>query len=114
MVDLGLSRLNIKLPSSTAHLADWLSRYNPISGSCRKSSHFGARIMNSRGIRLVTAPASFGFIAAFVMWIVTAAYFGFGNVGAILSAALAFGAVSGFVGTGQMLVIASGPGKNDL
>src|SRR5258708_22325319 len=104
MVDLGLSRLNIKLPSSTAHLADWLSRYNPISGSCRKSSHFGARIMNSRGIRLVTAPASFGFIAAFVMWIVTAAYSGFGNVGAMLSGALGLCAFSGFICTGPKLV----------
>src|SRR5258708_12115674 len=70
--------------------------------------------MNSRGIRLVTAPASFGFIAAFVMWIVTAAYSGFGNVGAMLSAALAFGAFSVLIGTGQMLVIASGPGNIDL
>ena len=70
--------------------------------------------MNSRGIRLVTAPASFGFIAAFVMWIVTATYSGFGNAGAMLSAALAFGAFSVLIGTGQMLVIASGPGNIDL
>src|SRR5258708_9114294 len=70
--------------------------------------------MNSWAIRLVTAPASFGFIAAFVMWIVTAAYSGFGNVGAMLSAALAFGAFSVLIGTGQMLVIASGPGNIDL
>src|SRR5258708_37812490 len=101
MVDLGLSRLNIKLPSSTAHLADWLSRYNPISGSCRKSSHFGARIMNSRGIRLVTAPASFGFIAAFVMWIVTAAFSGFGYYRGVVSAPPDFGAVCVLIGQGS-------------
>jgi ribose transport system permease protein len=70
--------------------------------------------MNLARLRLVLPPWTYGFIAAFAMWIATAAYSGFVNAGATLSAALAFGAFSVVIGTGQMLVIASGPGNIDL
>jgi ribose transport system permease protein len=70
--------------------------------------------MNLARMRLVLPPWTYGFIAAFAMWIATAAYAGFVNAGATLSAALAFGAFSVVIGTGQMLVIASGPGNIDL
>jgi len=70
--------------------------------------------MNFARMRLVIAPWTYGFIAAFAMWIATAGYSGFANAGATLSAALAFGAFSVVIGTGQMLVIASGPGNIDL
>lgn len=64
--------------------------------------------------RLFLAPWAYGFVAAFLMWIATSLYAGFGSAGATLSAALAFGAFSVVVGIGQMLVIASGPGNIDL
>ena len=70
--------------------------------------------MNIARVRLLIAPWTYGFIAAFAMWIATAAYSGLANAGAMLSGALAFGAFSVVIGTGQMLVIASGPGNIDL
>lgn len=64
--------------------------------------------------RLSLAPWTYGFIVAFAMWIATTAYAGFDSAEATLTAALTFGAFSVVVGTGQMLVIASGPGNIDL
>ncbi|WP_158814781.1 ABC transporter permease [Methylocapsa sp. S129] len=64
--------------------------------------------------RVVIAPWTYGFIVALAMWIATTVYSGLGSAGSTLSAALAFGAFSVTVGTGQMLVIASGPGNIDL
>lgn len=64
--------------------------------------------------RLTLAPWTYGFIVALVMWLATTAYAGAGSAGATLTAALTFGAFSVLVGTGQMLVIASGPGNIDL
>jgi ribose transport system permease protein len=64
--------------------------------------------------RLSLAPWTYGFIVAFAMWIATTAYAGFDSAEATLTAALTFGAFSVLVGTGQMLVIASGPGNIDL
>jgi len=64
--------------------------------------------------RLTLAPWTYGFIVALAMWVATSAYSGFGSAGATLSGALAFGAFSVVVGTGQMLVVASGPGNIDL
>lgn len=65
-------------------------------------------------IRLSLAPWTYGFIVALVMWVATTAYAGFGSAEATLTSALTFGAFSVLVGTGQMLVIASGPGNIDL
>lgn len=67
-----------------------------------------------RSLRLVPAPWTYGFIVALAMWITTTLYGGLGSAAATASAALAFGAFSVVVGTGQMLVIASGPGNIDL
>ncbi|WP_337269691.1 ABC transporter permease [Oryzifoliimicrobium ureilyticus] len=64
--------------------------------------------------RLSLAPWTYGFIVALAMWIATTAYAGFDSAEATLTAALTFGAFSVLVGTGQMLVIASGPGNIDL
>jgi ribose transport system permease protein len=64
--------------------------------------------------RLTLAPWTYGFIVALGMWIATTAYAGFGSAEATLTGALIFGAFSVLVGTGQMLVIASGPGNIDL
>lgn len=64
--------------------------------------------------RLSLAPWTYGFIVALAMWAATTAYSGFGSAGATLAGALAFGAFSVVVGTGQMLVVASGPGNIDL
>lgn len=64
--------------------------------------------------RLFLAPWTYGFIVALAMWLATTAYSGWGSAGATISAALAFGAFSVVVGTGQMLVVASGPGNIDL
>lgn len=64
--------------------------------------------------RLSLAPWTYGFIVALVMWIATTAYAGLGSAEATLTAALTFGAFSVLVGTGQMLVITSGPGNIDL
>ena len=64
--------------------------------------------------RLALAPWTYGFVVALAMWIATTAYAGFGSAGATAASALAFGAFSVVVGTGQMLVIASGPGNIDL
>jgi ribose transport system permease protein len=63
---------------------------------------------------IVSRPWIYGFIVAFVMWIVTTAYSGLGSGGAVFSAAMEFAVFSVVVGTGQMLVIASGPGNIDL
>ena len=70
--------------------------------------------MTTGRMRLVLAPWTYGFVAALAMWIATSAGSGFADAGEILSAALAFGALSVVIGTGQMLVIASGPGNVDL
>jgi ribose transport system permease protein len=59
-------------------------------------------------------PWTYGFLVAASMWAVTIAYSGIGSAGATLSAALAFGCLSVVIGTGQMLVIASGAGNIDL
>jgi len=59
-------------------------------------------------------PWTYGFIVAVLMWAATIAYSGFGSAGPTLSSALVFAAFSVVVGTGQMLVIASGPGNIDL
>jgi ribose transport system permease protein len=59
-------------------------------------------------------PWTYGFIVALVMWAATIAYSGLGSAGPTLSSALIFAAFSVVVGTGQMLVIASGPGNIDL
>ena len=59
-------------------------------------------------------PWTYGFIVALVMWIVTISYSGLGSAVPTLSSALAFAAFSVVVGTGQMLVISSGPGNIDL
>ena len=64
--------------------------------------------------RLSIAPWTYGFIVALGMWIATAAYSGAGSALPTLSSALVFAAFSVVVGTGQMLVIASGPGNIDL
>lgn len=64
--------------------------------------------------RLTLAPWTYGFVVALAMWIATTAYSGVGSAGATAATALAFGAFSVVVGTGQMLVIASGPGNIDL
>jgi ribose transport system permease protein len=64
--------------------------------------------------RLSLAPWTYGFVVALVMWIATTAYAGFGSAEATLTSALMFGAFSVLVGTGQMFVIASGPGNIDL
>lgn len=64
--------------------------------------------------KTIFAPWTFGFIVASLMLLATSAYAGFGNSGAMLSAALAFGAISVVVGIGQMFVIASGGGNIDL
>ncbi len=64
--------------------------------------------------RLSLKPWTYGFIVALVMWIATIAYSGFGSAVPTLSSALVFAAFSVVVGTGQMMVIASGPGNIDL
>ncbi|MDR3493003.1 MAG: ABC transporter permease [Ancalomicrobiaceae bacterium] len=64
--------------------------------------------------RLVLAPWTYSFIVALAMWIATTAYSGIGSAGSTLAAALAFGAFSVVIGTGQMLVIAAGSGNIDL
>lgn len=58
-------------------------------------------------------PWMFSFVAAALMWLITAVWFG-GGGGEALSVALAFSVFSVLVGTGQMLVITSGPGNIDL
>lgn len=70
--------------------------------------------MNLARPRIAIAPWTYGFIVALAMWMATTAYSGWGSAGSTLSAAMAFGAFSVIVGTGQMLVIASGPGNIDL
>ena len=70
--------------------------------------------MSALRTRLILPPWTYGFIVAFAMWAITTASSGLGSAGSTLSAALAFGAFSVVVGTGQMLVIASGPGNIDL
>ncbi|TPL85042.1 ABC transporter permease [Mesorhizobium sp. B2-3-12] len=64
--------------------------------------------------RLSLAPWTYGFIVALAMWMATSAYSGLASAGATLTGALAFAAFSVVVGTGQMLVVASGPGNIDL
>ncbi len=59
-------------------------------------------------------PWSYGFIVAFALWIVTISATGPSRAGGTLVATVAFAAFSVLVGTGQMLVIASGPGNIDL
>jgi len=59
-------------------------------------------------------PWTYGFVAAALLLFAIAAWSGAGSVGPTLSTALAFGAISVLVGTGQMFVIASGAGNIDL
>jgi len=59
-------------------------------------------------------PWTYGFWAAALMLGVIGFQSGIGSIGPTLSVALAFGAISVLVGTGQMFVIASGPGNLDL
>lgn len=67
-------------------------------------------------MRRIAAPPpwTYGFLVALAMWLATIAYSGIGSAGATLNTALAFGALSVVVGSGQMLVIASGSGNIDL
>lgn len=67
-------------------------------------------------MRRIAAPPpwTYGFLVALAMWLATIAYSGIGSAGATLYTALAFGALSVVVGSGQMLVIASGSGNIDL
>ncbi len=65
-------------------------------------------------IGLSPKPWTYGFIVALAMWIATIAYSGFASAVPTLSSAIAFAAFSVVVGTGQMMVIASGPGNIDL
>lgn len=58
-------------------------------------------------------PWMLSFAAAALLWLITAAWSGRGSA-EVLSVALAFSVFSVLVGTGQMLVIASGPGNIDL
>lgn len=58
-------------------------------------------------------PWMFSFVAAALMGLVSIAWSGRGGA-EVLSVALAFSVFSVLVGTGQMLVIASGPGQIDL
>ncbi|MDR3516507.1 MAG: ABC transporter permease [Azospirillaceae bacterium] len=64
--------------------------------------------------RLRGARGALGFAVAALLWIATFAYAGGQGAGATLSTALAFAAFGVIVGTGQMLVIASGSGNFDL
>jgi len=57
---------------------------------------------------------TYGFWAAALMLGVIGVQSGIGSIGPTLTVALAFGAISVLVGTGQMFVIASGPGNLDL
>jgi ribose transport system permease protein len=59
-------------------------------------------------------PWTYGFWAAALMLGVIGVQSGLGSIGPTLTVALAFGAISVLVGTGQMFVIASGPGNLDL
>ena len=59
-------------------------------------------------------PWTYGFWAAALMLGVIGFQSGIGSIGPTLTVALAFGAISVLVGTGQMFVIASGPGNLDL
>ncbi len=59
-------------------------------------------------------PWTYGFWAAALMLGVIGLQSGLGSIGPTLTVALAFGAISVLVGTGQMFVIASGPGNLDL
>lgn len=70
--------------------------------------------MTLRSVRVPLPPWSYGFVAALAMWGASVAYSGAGSTAAILATALFFAAFSVLVGTGQMLVIASGPGNIDL
>ena len=64
--------------------------------------------------RFAPAPWTYGFIVAVAMWFVIVGWAGFDAAVPTLSSALVFAAFSVLVGTGQMLVIASGPGNIDL
>jgi ribose transport system permease protein len=64
--------------------------------------------------RLRRARWALGFVVAGLMWVCTAAYAGGQGAGDTLITAIAFGTFSVIVGTGQMLVIASGNGNFDL
>lgn len=57
---------------------------------------------------------TYGFVAAVLMLIVIGVQSGAGSIGPTLTVALAFGALSVLVGTGQMFVITSGAGNLDL
>lgn len=59
-------------------------------------------------------PWSYGFVAAFAMLACIGILSGPGSIGPTMTAALAFGAISVLVGTGQMFVITTGGGNLDL
>lgn len=65
-------------------------------------------------IRKFLPPWTYGFVAAALMLVTIGLQSGAGSVGPTLTAALAFGALSVLVGTGQMFVITSGAGNLDL
>ena len=70
--------------------------------------------MSPGRLRLAVPPWSYGFLAALALWAATTLHSGAGSAGGVLATALAFAAFTVLVGTGQMLVIASGPGNIDL
>src|ERR1700761_5234278 len=106
--------LAVELSTGAANLADGRPGRHPVSRPCRPAADLGAPSMRSFLAAIVSRPWIYGFIVAFVMWIVTTAYSGLGSGGAVFSAAMEFAVFSVVVGTGQMLVIASGPGNIDL
>lgn len=65
-------------------------------------------------IRKLLPPWTYGFLASGLMLAGIGFLSGAGSVGPTLTAALAFGAISVLVGTGQMFVITSGGGNLDL
>jgi ribose transport system permease protein len=64
--------------------------------------------------RLGRQPWIWSFIGALLVWIATIAYTEGQGAGEIVTAALSFACFTVIVGTGQMLVITTGPGNVDL
>jgi ribose transport system permease protein len=64
--------------------------------------------------RLRNAPWIWSFIGAAAVWLATIAFTEGQGAGAIVTAALSFACFTVIVGTGQMLVITTGPGNVDL
>ncbi|HVO01457.1 MAG TPA: ABC transporter permease [Candidatus Cybelea sp.] len=59
-------------------------------------------------------PWIWSFIGAVAVWLATIAHTGGQGAGEIVTAALSFGCFTVIVGTGQMLVVTTGPGNVDL